>query len=109
MARRMHWHHQNSSSTSATNKTKPSRRASVADLNRAVSVPGLEFEGQRDRASDTGHLLPVGAFTAARIGHAARDDAERFDEFESGEVRAQAVVRAAAERHVGRRRLAGDI
>jgi hypothetical protein len=58
-------------------------------------VPGFEFEGQRDRAGDAGELLPVGKSAGARIGHTARDDAQGFDEFESGEVRAQAVVRAA--------------
>jgi hypothetical protein len=75
----------------------------------AESVSGIEFQGQLDRAGDAGRLLALGALAAAWIGHAARHDAQRFDQFESGEVRAQAVVRSTTERQVGCRRLAGDI
>ena len=72
-------------------------------------MSGVEFEGQRGRAGDTGELAPVGKSAGARLGHAAGDDAQSFDEFESGQVRAQAVVRAAAERQDRRRQLAADV
>jgi hypothetical protein len=56
-----------------------------------------------------GHLAPARRSAAAWVGHSSRDDAQRFNKFESGEVRAQAIVRTTAERQDGCRRLAGDV
>src|ERR1700694_3293372 len=61
------------------------------------SVSGVEFDGQGCWAGDSGDLLPGCGSAAVWVGHAARDDGQGFGEFDSGEVRAEAVVGAAAE------------
>ena len=63
----------------------------------AGSVSGVEFERHTYRADDSGHGLPACGLGAARVGHALGDDAQRFGELDAGQMRAQAVMRAAAE------------
>jgi Luciferase-like monooxygenase len=70
---------------------------------RRRSVSGVEFYGHGCWAGDSGDLLPGCGSAAVWVGHAARDDGQGFGEFESGEVRAEAVVHAAAEGEHGRR------
>ncbi|KZS68389.1 hypothetical protein A4G27_09550 [Mycobacterium kansasii] len=72
-------------------------------------MSGVEFDGQRCRAADSRDGLPRDGSAAARVRHQPGHDYQRFGEFDSGQMRTQAVVPSTAEGQHRRRTLPGDV
>jgi hypothetical protein len=69
----------------------------------------IEFDGQRPRSCDAHYGPPRRGAGKTDAAHASSHDDQGFGEFDPGKVRAEAMVRAAAEGQHRRRPLAGDV